>query len=246
MHHSELMPDISKSETKSLAAYIEFRKRIICGDFKPAQALNESHLIETLGFGRTPTREALMRLAKEGFLEWTPRRAPTVSSATPERVQKVYEARLAMERSIMPYAISRITDEEIASLTETWVDIGEKGERDEVYEATNVDYLFHLQIAKATGNPFMVDNAVNIYNASLPIWYRTQVLLGVRESLDEHQELIKAIASRDTAKALDAVSGHVHLSYAKQLRMFQFSLEPEAGYTMLSPETLDSRAMLDA
>lgn len=218
--------DISGSPRKADSAYIAIRRAIIVGDLREGQELSEAELTARFGFGRTPTREALLRLTREGFVSWEPRQAPVVSAAAPDRLQMCYEARLAIERSVVPYAIARLNATDLTELERLAHLLGECVQRGDNYAAAETDYLFHAGVMGASRNTFMYDASIVIYNTMLASWYRAYTLLDMRSCVGEHLELVEALKTRDPGVAVEALSNHVKGAYERQLKIFQSSLEP--------------------
>ena len=67
------------NQTNAEKAYQEIKKRIIKTDLSPGAVIQESELMNTLGFGRTPVREALKRLQSDDLVVVKPRRGIFVS-----------------------------------------------------------------------------------------------------------------------------------------------------------------------
>ncbi|MFP3239466.1 MAG: GntR family transcriptional regulator, partial [Caldivirga sp.] len=85
-------------ETRLLVdkVYEELLNAIIQGKFKPGQVLREDKVASMIGASRTPVREALARLEREGFVV-KDRRSYVVTPITKEDVIQLYEARIPLE-----------------------------------------------------------------------------------------------------------------------------------------------------
>ena len=81
--------------------------------FRPGERVNEVELAARLGVSRTPIREALNRLVRDGFMSFVPNRGFYARDITPKGVQDLYELRAAVERAAFKLACERGTDEEI-------------------------------------------------------------------------------------------------------------------------------------
>ncbi|MDD9728009.1 GntR family transcriptional regulator, partial [Roseovarius sp. SK2] len=79
-------------------AYEMIETRIVALDLEPGQVLSESQLVEELGIGRTPVREALQRLAAEGLVVVMPRRGVMVSEINIAKQLQLLELRREVER----------------------------------------------------------------------------------------------------------------------------------------------------
>ncbi len=96
--------NINEFETSSLTdrAYGELEERIVTLQLEPGAVLSETTLAQQLGFGRTPVREALQRLAREGLVVIFPRRGILVSEIDVKRQLALLEVRRERERRMAP------------------------------------------------------------------------------------------------------------------------------------------------
>ena len=78
-------------------AYRAIRDRIVSLELRPGAVINEKELIESLGIGRTPVREALRRLAQEQLVEVYPRRGMFVTTVEIRDLASLCEVRSVLE-----------------------------------------------------------------------------------------------------------------------------------------------------
>ena len=105
-------PVASPRSTLTEQAYAELEERIVTLELKPGEFLSEHTLAAQLGLGRTPIREALQRLAREGLVSVLPRRGILVSSTDPRRQLLVLEVRRELERLLSRTAAERASPEQ--------------------------------------------------------------------------------------------------------------------------------------
>ena len=79
-------------------AYHQIRKKILTLELAPGTIINEADLRHELGLGRTPIREALLRLAQQKLVTIVPRRGMFVTDIRLEDIRQLFELRLALER----------------------------------------------------------------------------------------------------------------------------------------------------
>ena len=77
-------------------AYEKIKMMIITARLRPGQTLVEAELMEELGMGRTPIREALNRLAWENFVKIVPRQCIMVNEISLYEVESIYQMRFAL------------------------------------------------------------------------------------------------------------------------------------------------------
>lgn len=97
-------------------AYNQIRDAIGSLVLQPGQPLTEASLSEWLGVGRTPVREALLRLRDEGLVESIPRKGYYVSRISPDEAQEIYEVLEGLEGVAAKLAAERATPEDLDRL----------------------------------------------------------------------------------------------------------------------------------
>lgn len=88
-------------ESKSDQAYRILEEMIVTTELEPGSLLSESRLVEKLGLGRTPLREALQRLDTENLVEIMPRRGIRITNINIKQQLRLLEVRRTMEALIV-------------------------------------------------------------------------------------------------------------------------------------------------
>ena len=99
-------------------AYDVLKKAIITGEIPAGERIVETEYADRLHISRTPLREALRKLERDGLVEYVMRRGVIVHAFTTEDVDQIYTIRNALEMLTLPYIIENATAEDIASLRE--------------------------------------------------------------------------------------------------------------------------------
>ncbi len=99
-------------------AYDILKKAIITGEITAGERIVETEYAERLHISRTPLREALRKLERDGLVEYIVRRGVVVRAFTTEDVEQIYTIRNALEMLTLPYIIENATAEDIAALRE--------------------------------------------------------------------------------------------------------------------------------
>ena len=96
---AELVPELWAGASGSLAdqAYLRLREAIIAVELAPGTVLREEELTQRVGVGRTPVREAIQRLHRDGFVTVIPRRGTLVSEINITDLAAIYEVRARLE-----------------------------------------------------------------------------------------------------------------------------------------------------
>jgi DNA-binding GntR family transcriptional regulator len=107
-------PGQKRTDSLTDKAYSALEELIVTLQLEPGEVLSEVALSQELGIGRTPIREALQRLAREGLVTILPRKGILVSDINPRKQLLLLEVRRELERLIARSAAQRATDQERA------------------------------------------------------------------------------------------------------------------------------------
>ena len=218
--------------TKTEQAYWVLRKAIVTGEFNDWASLDEVELMSRVDVGRTPIREAIKQLASEEFVVWHSHRTPYVRSTSADDLAALFEARHLFEIPAARLAAQRATpaDLDLMQRLADKLDAAVAGAK--LYEAVELDYDFHLALAKASHNRFLVDAISHLNFGSLRLWYRSYVRMGTESINDHHRQELEAIRRHDADLAVSIAQAHIDFSHERQLRVFGLATgsgEPDDG-----------------
>ncbi len=186
------------------------RQAILRGELKPGERLMEIALANQLGVSRTPVREAIRMLELEGLVIMVPRRGAQVAQITEQDLNDVLEVRLGLEELAVRIACERMTEEELAALFDAVKDFERKIQGEDLSALAEADVKMHEIIYNGTHNQRLVQIISNIREQMYR--YRVEYLKDeeCRQSLcEEHYTLWKALAERDSARAVEIISVHI-------------------------------------
>jgi GntR family transcriptional regulator, rspAB operon transcriptional repressor len=206
-----------RPSTKAGSAYALLRRAIVTGEIPTDVPLNEAELVALSGYGRTPVREALKRLAFESFVVWTEQRSPYVRAVGLDDLAQITEARIALEVPAAKLAARRVTAQDLAALREACAELAGHVLRDEIYEATEADFSFHLSIARYSRNRYLYDAVRTLNAGALRLWFQAQELLGPSE--EAHLRIVEALESRDADLVETIVREHATGFMERQLHV---------------------------
>lgn len=132
-------------------AYGLIREMIATGALDASTALSERKLAETLGIGRTPVREAIKALTRDGLLSVSPMRGTFVRTLSLADLREIHEIRQALEGAAAFRAAQRGTSETLNRLADALKSMAAQTEFD-VNEAQRLGWSFHQALFDATGN----------------------------------------------------------------------------------------------
>ena len=150
-------------------AYQRIEEMIVTMELEPGSRVAEPFLVERLGMGRTPIREALVRLSVDQLLIWLPRRGMVVREINLQTQLKVLEMRRALEMVLVPAAARRRTQDEavqVSSIVERFRSL--RGDPDHV-KILVIDREFMLKFIEISRNPFL-RAIVPLYALSRRFW----------------------------------------------------------------------------
>ena len=193
------------------AVYAAVHHRIVTGDYRPNQRLVETDIAEELGASRTPVREALVQLVKDG-LAVRSRQGLSVREFTLSEVREIYEVRAALEGYAARLAAERATPEALADLV-LKLDHHAENSRGQIVDRAKVvetNAAFHNAVLATAGNDRLrllaTGNRSYFFNNEAAA-VTSDDALGV--ALEEHQLIYDAIRDRDGDRAEALVRGHV-------------------------------------
>ena len=197
--------------TVSLAerAYHAIREMIVSLELRPGGVIDERRLMEQLGIGRTPTREALRRLAHEGLVEVYPRRGMFVTSVEIRDLASLAEVRCILESSAARLAAERATHDDREAVGTLLDDLERHTELDQ-RELMALDERIHRQVYRCAHNPFLEASLEQYYVLALRIWYLAlDQARELEQAVLDHREILVAIRDGDADRAGEAMRRHV-------------------------------------
>jgi DNA-binding GntR family transcriptional regulator len=203
-------PEAADARSLSDRAYYRIRELIVSLALPPGSILNERDLMQTLGLGRTPVREALRTLAREQLVEVYPRRGIFVSGVDVRDLAGLSEVRLALETAGARLAAEHATAEDREHCSELLEELERAANEADERALIELDQRIHRHVYACTHNQFLARTLEEYYVLTLRIWF---LALDRVERLDdavrEHRELLGAIRDGDRTKAEDVMRRHV-------------------------------------
>lgn len=201
--------------SRAAEAYARIRQMLLDNELEPGSVVTEAQLTRVLAVSRTPVREALTRLASEGFLRASTGRGYIVKELTAQDLVDVYAVRIELEGLATQEAAERAKRVDLARLEDLF---------DEMTEAKNtgsdgffagLNNKFHSLIAEISGNAFLRSTLDDI-RAIFDVYSSTALTEPGRreETHQEHAAIIEAIREHDGAKARELVRTHFEHSLA--------------------------------
>lgn len=199
-----------KNHTLNHSIYESLREMIASGALVTGSRIDERAISELLGVSRTPLREAIAKLAKEGLIEHRPYRGNFVRAFSPKQVNDLYETRMVLEGLAARRAVANLTDDGLAELTATLDDIRDALARGDMAAFSVADARFHATIARLSGNETVIESLERL---------RAQVQVVrlaanrdpdlVERTARERPEILAALRDRDADRAARLMEEHI-------------------------------------
>lgn len=212
---SDLYFPIDDALTIREQVYYFVRQLIMDGHFSPVDRIVEAQLAKELNISRTPVREALHSLEREGLLESIPRVGYQLRSMTRKEVEEICEIRIVNETLAAKWAIERITPELVPMLEENIHTSEEAARKGNPRKFVELDGKFHEIIQRASGSERLVEFCMLLRDSMMlcrvKSIYTSETVL---EALKGHRAILNCIRHC----AYDEVGRTIreHLNYAKQ------------------------------
>ncbi len=198
-------------------AYHELRDRIVKLQLAPGTVLREDELMAELGAGRTPLREAVKRLALEGFVAVQPRRGTYVTEVDAAEIVHITEVRAELESYAAQLAARRMDAGARRAAEALLEQIEAMAGADDQEALMALDERIHRFVWQASGNPYLINSLERYFSLSLRIWY---VVLdrvpGLGHAVHDQAALLQAVTERDAPRARRIMREHV-LAFQREI-----------------------------
>ncbi len=195
-------------------AYLTIKRRIICLDMPPGMPFTEGQLAAELSLSKTPVREALGWLQREGLVELPARRRYRVAPVTLNDVRDWFSLRIILEDEAARLAASQgMETAQLQALTELSKIGYNPRDPASISEFLAANTRFHAIVARATGNRHLAAVLEQVLDQMERLHYMGLMLMSRSdENVREHQEIVRAIVHGDADLAREAVNAHTRAS----------------------------------
>ncbi len=193
------MPDPfnQTSEAAAARAYRALERLIVTLELPPGSVATEGALIERLGLGRTPVREAIQRLAWEGLVDVRPRAGLAIAPLHGADWLRVLDARRGVEIILARSAARFVTREAAGRFHEAALAMQQAVLAADVIAFLEADKALDEAMAVAADNPFAARLAAPLQTHSRRFWFRYKAESGLAEAAEHHVTLIRTILDGD-------------------------------------------------
>lgn len=181
--------------------YRSIRAAIVVGDLAPGEQLRDTELEDWLGVSRTPIREALLRLAREGLVDAQPGRRTTVAPEDPQRVAHARDVAAALHELAARTAAPRIRPGDLEEMAAHNARLRRALETRDAPAAVAADEAFHAVVVRRAANPVLQETLDQV----VALLRRTEHLhfgsLTGADSPAHHEQILAALRDGDAEAA---------------------------------------------
>jgi len=207
MGNPETISAIARSDSLSRQAYFAVRRAIRDGIVVPGQVYSELQLARQLGVSRTPVREALIELAREGAVDKLPQRGFRVRTVEQPERREVFRLRTLIESYVVGQLAKTATPDDVRRLSAI---LDSQENSDDLGAFLDIDEEFHLTLAELAG----LERSRQILLALRPVvWLSGAAALATSERssqvIEEHRSVVESVRTGDGAAARKAIQHHI-------------------------------------
>lgn len=208
-----------RNQTQKDIVYEQIKRDIINGKIKPGEIIREIEISKKYGFGRMPTREALLLLVHQNYLESLPRVGYIVTKPSLKEILDTFYVRTLLEVEAIGLAAEQISEKEIHLLeqnNELERSINWDKKDDYVHsKAFELNRDFHLTIARASGN----DRLASLIETILDDMGRMLAFDPYIADPDQHKQILNFLKQRNKEKAREAMRNHIQETRSRILKL---------------------------
>ncbi len=204
-------------------AYDHIKSMILQNQLKPGQLLKESELQELIGIGRTPIREALLKLENNDLVSIHSRKGIEIAKVSPKSIHDIFQVRILLEPSILKSYHQNILKETLMDFRRQFESYSQKNTMNVEHslELADLDNQFHLAIVSSMENQYAT-RMMNMFVEKLTI-IRSAVSIhnDQRYSFSnlEHIRIIDAIMHDEIDDACQLLEEHLTVSYDEAVKV---------------------------
>lgn len=193
--------------------YEHLRTQILNRTIEPSSRLVEAQIAKEIGISRTPVREALHLLEKDGFLESLPRVGYCVKKLAWDELDEIFEIRRVNELLACRWAMQKIDDIQLEKLERNLEKVKDGLRQDEPDIFLHYDEEFHEIIFEVAGSRHLFEICQQLRR--LMLRYRAASIKSnetVKVALQGHEKILQCLRSRDEKGLEEAMTAHLEFS----------------------------------
>ena len=215
----------------AVTAYQTIVKRIICLEYQPSQHLEETLLVEELGIGRTPIREALVRLQSEKMVESHPNRGVIVRPITLQNTKAMFESMHIFEFGVVEIAMHKDCTTAITLMKKSNESVKKAIQSDSMFRLVEANHEFHMNFAKSSQNEFLIRGVEDVRKEAKRLSYlsynnaidpQRPLKVHFESVVEEHDFMTDALAQKDDSRLKELLKDHID-TFRQRIILFMTS-----------------------
>lgn len=203
------MSRIPRSATLTHISYDRIKELLVTGELEKNVIYPASQFAEMLGVSRTPVREALLQLESEGYLDFITGRGFCLRNFTSDELKEFFAFRKMVEPAVTKSIVGEISSKELEKLNAI-VDKMESMVAKDADRLIQYDSQFHMMLLSNFGNRYLLTVMENVRGLLAILGLRSVGISGRgREVVEEHRNIMEAIANKDGEGAESAMLKHL-------------------------------------
>lgn len=196
------------------------REAILCGDLRQGEAITQEGIARQHSVSTMPVREALLLLSHEGVVEARPNRGFRVARMARQDIEDIYWAHGVLAGRLTAKACGRLSSEALAELRVNTERLAEAFEANELEVVESLNWQFHRVINAAADSPKILA-LLKVTVKQIPPRFYTVLRDWGRVSVEDHNQLMRALEERDAREAERIESEHVSRAGALVIEYFE-------------------------
>jgi len=210
------------NQNLSIQIYKILRQKIVKGDFYPGMRIQDENLTKEFGVSRTPIRDALYLLEKNGLIKIIPRKGAFIIRLTRQEIVDTFDLREGLEGISAYLAAQRVSIENLNRVKETVEKRLENIKSLEMDPYYPPDIDFHKTIAESSGNSKLMEHLTSIYDQILTLRMSSASQKGrAKAAAEEHMEIYEMLRQRNPEGAEKYM--RIHIRNAKENILLHYS-----------------------
>ncbi|MEL7563708.1 MAG: GntR family transcriptional regulator [Dehalobacterium sp.] len=205
------MPINKKIEPLYNSAYTQIKKDIMTGRYQPGERLTDKDLADQLGVSRTPIREALKQLIKEGLLSNEHNKGVSVFSPTLQDIAEIYVLRSSLEGIAAAICAGNERRKDYLYYMMEQLDISRKAQQEQdIEQLTESNMLFHDLLLKGSESERLKNLVEPLRSKSMLMRFSSLTHKQHSElSVIEHQQIFEMVRQGEIIKAENYMRKHI-------------------------------------
>lgn len=209
---------INNRQSLAVKAYEKIIHKIISLEYNPGQHLEENQLVERLGIGRTPIREALLRLAGENMVESQPNKGFVVRPITLQNTKAVFEGMKILELGVASLAVRQDATNLRSKMEASNEKVKSAVKSMDVFGLVEANHDFHMYFADCSHNEYLVRAVNEVRSEAKRLSYLSyaneidperSIQIHYESVIREHDEIITYLGERNEVRLKETIEKHI-------------------------------------